>query len=375
MLCSTHQIPLVRLQNPDNSVLRRNRALSFFNPSLTHHPPPLLSLPLFRLELMDSYEATNVVLTKIKNLDPENASKIMGFLLISLEESELVRLSCSPDHVLHTLILRAKAHLGLSSNASSTTPSTPSSPSPLNPIARPTSSNPFSQSSPRIGDNGFNFSRNPSSPSSHSWTLSGFPKNPISPNSSSLLSFKNIRAGFPNSPTSTVNDFVDENQMTDYFSFLNESSKNEDLVDPRLELGVLGVNNWHSVNNGDVSPFHRRSFSASDVCFESEEAGSGIGYKPCLYFARGNCKNGSNCKFVHGVLTDSLDAPIIGSPGKFEGFEQREEIMRLKATQQRMMASSRLMTGVSPSSHDQYINYLMQQPNDPQSQRYIPRNY
>ncbi|KAF7832219.1 zinc finger CCCH domain-containing protein 55 isoform X1 [Senna tora] len=314
---------------------------------------------------MDSYEVSNVVLGKIKNFDPENASKILGFLLISLQDSELIRLSCSPDHVLHPIILRVRSHLGLSSNTSPTASTTPSS---LNPIARPTSSNPFSQSSPRIGDNGFDFSRSASSPSSRPWPLPGLPNNPISPNSSSLLSFKNIRAGFPNNFTNTVNDFVDEHRLNDYFSFLNESSKNDDLVDPRLELGP-GVNNWQAVNNGDIPPFHRRSFSASDVCFESDEAGSGIGYKPCLYFARGNCKNGSNCKYVHGVLSDSLESPIVGSPNKFEGFEQREEIMRLKATQQRIMAASRFMAGVSPSSQDQYLNYLMQQPNDPQSQR------
>lgn len=157
--------------------------------------------------------------------------------------------------------------------------------------------------------------------------------------------------------------------MNDYLSFLNESSsKNEDLVDPCLQSG-LGVNNWQSVSNGDVVPFHRRCFSASDVCFEPEEAGPGIGPKLCLYYARGHCKNGNNCKFVHGILPDSLDAPIVGSPSRFEGFEQREEVMRLKAIQQRMMASSRLTTGVSPSSHDQYLNFLMQQQSDPQSQR------
>ncbi|XP_054796726.1 zinc finger CCCH domain-containing protein 55-like [Prosopis cineraria] len=317
---------------------------------------------------MDSSEATNIVLTKIKNLDPENASKIMGVLLISLEDSDLVRLCCSPDHVLHSLILRVKTQLRLSSN-SSTSFAIPSPPSPLNPIARPTASNPFSQSSPRIGDNGFDFSRNPSSPSSHSWVFSGLPNSPISPNSSTLLSYKNIRAGFPNDPTNTVKDFVDEHQMNDYLSFLNESSsKNEDLVDPCLQSG-LGVNNWQSVSNGDVVPFHRRCFSASDVCFEPEEAGPGIGHKLCLYYARGHCKNGNNCKFVHGILPDSLDAPIVGSPSRFEGFEQREEVMRLKAIQQRMMASSRLTTGVSPSSHDQYLNFLMQQQSDPQSQR------
>jgi len=140
--------------------------------------------------MMDSCEATNVVLAKLMNFDPENANRIMGILLIALPQSELIRLSHSPDHVLHAFIHKVKANLGL---------------------ARPTSSsNPFS--------NGFDFIRNnnnnnPSSPSS---PFSGFPNNPISPNFNPLLSYKNIRSRFPNNPPNAVNDFVDEQQLNDH---------------------------------------------------------------------------------------------------------------------------------------------------------------
>ena len=152
--------------------------------------------------------------------------------------------------------------------------------------------------------------------------------------------------------------------MDEYFRFLGESSKNEKLLDPRLEFG-LGGHNLHSLNNGDV-PLHRRSYSASDACFGFEEGGPGIGYKPCLYFARGFCKNGTNCKFVHGALNDSLGA-VVGSPSRFEGLEQHEELMRLKAVQhQRLVAASQLVAGASPSSYDKYIDFLMMHQNDPQ---------
>ncbi|XP_048324334.2 zinc finger CCCH domain-containing protein 55 isoform X1 [Ziziphus jujuba] len=334
---------------------------------------------------MDSYEVTRLIFTKIKNLDPENASKIMGYILIQdLAAKDLVRLAYGPDTLLHSLILRAKIQLGLCSNTSST-PSTPSSPSPLNPIARPNScsnsSNPFSQSSPRI-PNGFDVGRNPSSPSSNSWPLSGFPNNPISPKSSPLLSYDNIRTGsFPLPVFSNhhknggdgagSSDTADEHQLNEYLSFLNESSSSsrvEDLVDPRVELGHGGHDWAQSLNNGDAH-FHRRSFSASDACFGSEESALGTGYKPCLYFARGFCKNGSNCKFVHGGFADSVDASgaIVGSPSKLDGFEQHEEIMRMKASQQqRLAAASQFMNGgVSPSQY-KYVNYLLQQQNDPQ---------
>ncbi|KAF4369758.1 hypothetical protein G4B88_028364 [Cannabis sativa] len=332
---------------------------------------------------MASYEATNVIFTKVKNLDPENASKIIGYILIQdLAEKDLVRLAFGPDNLLHSLVVRAKIQLGLCSNTSSSPSSTPSSPSPLNPIARPSNiscnSNPFSQSSPRL-PNGFDF-KNPSSPSSNSWPLSGFSNNPISsPKSSPLLSYDNIRSGsFPvplhhykdggEAAVAANADLIDEHQLSEYLSFMNDSSsRGEDLVDLRLELGH-GAHDWgHSVNNGDAH-FHRRSYSASEVSFGTEDSGLGIGFKPCLYFARGFCKNGSNCKFVHGGFGDVVEpsGAIVGSPSKFEGFEH-DEMMRWKAAQQqqRLAAASQFMAGVSPSVN-KYMNFLLQQHNDPQ---------
>ncbi|XP_016900901.1 zinc finger CCCH domain-containing protein 46-like isoform X4 [Cucumis melo] len=284
---------------------------------------------------MDAYEATTLVYAKIKNLEPENASKIMGFLLIQdLGDKELIRLAFGPETLLHSLILKAKAHLGFPLNSSS---STPSSPSPLNPIARPLNSNPFSQSSPRIPNNGFDLTKNPSSPSTtSSWSLSGITNNVISPKSSPLLSYDSIRAAPFSMPPfmQHKNGFVDsevieEPQVNDYLSFLNESSssRGEDLVDPRTELG-RGLQNWtQSMDNADT-PFHRRSYSASDVCFGSEDGGFGV--------------------------------------GKLEGlFDQREEFMRYKAAQQQRLATaSELMAGVSPSQYNKYINFLLQQQNE-----------
>ncbi|KAM0997188.1 hypothetical protein TB1_006503 [Malus domestica] len=330
---------------------------------------------------MGSYELTNVLFSKIKTLDPENAIKIMGYLLIQdFAEKDLIRLAYGPETLLHSLILRAKIQLGLLANSSSAS-STPSSPSPLNPIARPTNGSPFSQSSPRI-PNGFDFGKTPSSPSSNSWPLSGFPSNSVSPKASPLLSYDNIRAGSFSLPVHSHqfskdgggdgwpgSDLIEEHQLNEYLSFLNESSSSsrpEDFIDPRLELGH-GVPDWaHSVNNGDTH-FHRRSYSASDACLGSEDPALGVGFKPCLYFARGFCKNGNNCKFVHGGFADSDGSgAIVGSPSNLDGFEQHEEMMRLKAQQQRLAAASQFMAGASPSSYNKYMNFLLQQQNDPQ---------
>ncbi|OMO81789.1 hypothetical protein CCACVL1_12216 [Corchorus capsularis] len=302
---------------------------------------------------MDPYDITNVVFSKIKGLDPENASKIMGYILIQdLPDRDMMRLAFGPETLLQSLVLKAKAHLGLSSNTFSTTPS-------LNPISRPNSSNsnnsqnPLPQSSPRLipSNDLLEFSRKVPS-----WSPSSSPK------SSPFLSYENIRSGSILVPPTTGDnniDLIDENQMSDYFSFLNDSSssKNEDFVG------------------------HRRSFSASDACFGTAEETGGFGglmgyYKPCLYFAKGFCKNGDNCKFSHGFggLGDNVDANgvIVGSPSKMDLlYHQHEEMMRMRAAaHQQRLAAAQLMAGVSsPLSYEKSMNFLLQQQNDAQSFR------
>ncbi|XWS28326.1 hypothetical protein CRYUN_Cryun25bG0058900 [Craigia yunnanensis] len=297
---------------------------------------------------MDLYDTTNVLFTRIKSLDPENASKIMGYILIQdLADRDLMRLAFGPETLLQSLVFKAKTSLGLSS----ITFSTPS----LNPISRPNSSNsnnfqnPLPQSSLRlIPTNGFlEFSKKVPS-----WSPTS------SPNFSPFLSYENIRSGsFVVPPRTGDNntDLIDEEQMSDYFSFLNDSSssKNEDFVG------------------------HRRSFSASDACFGTAEEAGGFGglvggYKSCLYFARGFCKKGDNCKFSHGVgLADNVDVNgvIVGSPSKmYLLYHQNEEMMRMRAADhQQRLAAAQLMAGVSsPLPYEKRMNLLLQQQTDAQ---------
>ncbi|KAG5628317.1 hypothetical protein H5410_000034 [Solanum commersonii] len=93
---------------------------------------------------MDSYESTKTVLSRIQSWDPENASKIKGYLLKQNQgDEEMIR-------------------LGLLSNCSSA-PSTP----PFSSVSNANKFNPFPQSSPRImiPNNGFH-----SSPPSSPWS-------------------------------------------------------------------------------------------------------------------------------------------------------------------------------------------------------------
>ncbi|KAG8638306.1 zinc finger CCCH domain-containing protein 53 [Manihot esculenta] len=310
---------------------------------------------------MDSYEATKMVFSRIQVLDPENASKIMGYLLLQDHgDKEMIRLAFGPESLLHNLILQAKTHLGLTSN----TPTTLST-------SRP---NPLSISSSRITfNNGFDVT-NPSPPSSNSWPI-------LSPSSTtSSLSYASVVNGTTNAGSSSIssnmslsnafphynssntnnnssNDLIDEYQLQDHFSFLNDS-KTDDLLDPRLELAM-------SPTLGDAH-LHRRSSSVPGMYFGSEYANYGYGWKPCLYFARGFCKNGTSCRFLHGESADG--AAIVGSPSKLSEFEQCQEILRSKAAatqQQKLAAASQFMAGAS-FPYNKCVNFLLQQQNDTQ---------
>ncbi|CAL5423697.1 unnamed protein product [Camellia sinensis] len=343
---------------------------------------------------MDSYEATKIVFSRIQSLDPENASKIMGYIFIQEPgEKEMIRLACGPETLLLSLISQAKTRLGLSSNTSST-PSTPSSPSPFNPMSNPNNNNrpnPFLQSSPRIiiPNNGFHM--NPSSSPSSPWSVSGFSDHPnthMSPRPASSLSYAAVVNGTSNggsgsfSPptgssfslpplynnTTSCSDLADEYNAQDQLSFLDDPlSKNHlDFVDPIMSPSSRSDSivfpNWG--NNHHHQQLHRRSSSVSDVFLGGlggEDGGTGLGWRPCMYYARGFCKNGNSCKFLHGDFADSPDASaaIVGSPNKLDDFD---ELLMMKAIhQQRLAAASQLMTG-GPFPSNKCINFMNDSP-------------
>ncbi|XP_057790191.1 zinc finger CCCH domain-containing protein 53-like [Salvia miltiorrhiza] len=218
---------------------------------------------------MDKSEATNIVMSRIQALDPENASKIMGYILIQdLGEKEMIRLAFSPDAL---LLYQAKAALA--------------------------SPYPFHSNSPRImipTNNAFNFT-GPSSPFQRSTPR------PI------------YAAGNDDS-------FLDD-------PIISPSGRSDSLVFPYAD----DVNSPHA--------FHRRSCSVNDAAFLAnlEDGGGGNGngflWRPCMYFARGFCKNGGSCKFLHADNA-SVEAADVGSPGG--GFD---EMMKMKAFQQQRLAA------------------------------------
>ncbi|XP_047981275.1 zinc finger CCCH domain-containing protein 53-like [Salvia hispanica] len=232
---------------------------------------------------MDAYEATKIVFQRIQNLDPQNASKIMGFLLIQDHgEKEMIRLAFGPESLIQTVIIQAKKDLNLN------TPSTPSSPSPSSPFSLSRQNS----TSRMIG--GVNLP-SPLSITNHSssWTnSSNFSDDLISPstyNGSSPPSTMNSAAA-PFYVGAEV-DLIDELHLQDQLSFLNDA------------------------------PPHRRSCSVSDICLQTDDLGGGFGWKPCLFYARGFCKNGTSCRFLHGEgeMMEPLNFPF--SPNRCINFQ------------------------------------------------------
>ncbi|KAK1427759.1 hypothetical protein QVD17_16453 [Tagetes erecta] len=214
---------------------------------------------------MDSYEATRVVFTRIQALDPEYASKIMGLLLIQDHgEKEMIRLAFGPESLIQSVIIKARNELGVSS------PSTPSS---------------------------------PSSFTSH--TLSRQNSSRLVTNIPSPLSIPSLSSCWS---TSDEPDLIDELQIQDHLSFLNDHPGDfiyPDLVSPNSSGGDMFA-----------SP-HRRSSSVNDVC---------------LYFARGYCKNGATCRFNHGggEAADMAALPV-------DMMDQCHELLRSKSAQQQRL--------------------------------------
>lgn len=334
---------------------------------------------------MDSYEASRIVFSRIQNLDPENASKIMGLLLIQDHgEKEMIRLAFGPEALLHSVILKARKDLNLPAVNSPSTPSTPSSsPSPFALSTNPISISRQSSSSSRLGIS-LPLSLtipSPSSSSAVSWAagfssdLQNSDDHLISPGNLPLGSSCFAAGGAP------ASDMIDEFQLQDQLSFLNDGSptigvKNSDLFFPPADLSSSPTGGGFGSYGGDATwgggPVHRRSCSVNDACLGTEDLNCGLGWKPCLYYARGFCKNGTSCRFLHGGLGDSdASAAAVGSPSKMDMMEQCHELLRSKSSaQQRLAAASQLMASANSFPYSpKSINFLLQQQQN-DSQRY-----
>ncbi|KAK6120824.1 hypothetical protein DH2020_045429 [Rehmannia glutinosa] len=298
---------------------------------------------------MDAYEATKIVFQRIQNLDPQNASKIMGVLLIQDHgEKEMIRLAFGPESSLHSVILKARQELNLAKPNMPSTPSTPSSPSPFSNLSR---QNSCSSSSSRLIA-GVNL---PSNGISSSWT-----------NSSSFSDFQ------------TSDDLISSpstmNSKAAPFMLTMLGPKTSDFFYQDLASSPTGNNDpllfptYAAAWGGAAGLHHRRSCSVSDICMGSDDLSGGFGWKPCLFYARGYCKNGTTCRFLHGGDGSAPAAEggaVVGSPSKFEMMEQCQEQLRSKSTQQQQQLMASNNFPFSPMASNKCMNFLQLPPDSP----------
>ncbi|XP_078160315.1 zinc finger CCCH domain-containing protein 53-like isoform X1 [Carex rostrata] len=291
---------------------------------------------------MDAYEATRIVFSRIQTLDPENAAKIMGLLLIQDHgEKEMIRLAFGPETLLQSVISKARKDIGLVPTSNPGTPTSLSTaPSPFH-LSRQNSASrlpsPLSVASPSSWAQPPVFSRS----NSCNGNISNGMVDELQV-SDELISPGCNGNGTP-SPFFGAGgaDLIDELQLQDQLSFLNESAAQGEFMD------YAGMGTGH----------HRRSCSVSDICF-SGGAGDGLGWKPCLYYARGYCKNGTSCRFVHGLPDESTMV---------------EQELLLRSKSQRLMAAASGFpfspTGsmpASPSGSSKCLNFFLQQQSENQ---------
>ncbi|MCL7048908.1 hypothetical protein MKW94_024547 [Papaver nudicaule] len=225
---------------------------------------------------MDFPESTRIVLQRIQQLEPENVSKITGYLLLQdLGEREMIRLACGTDSQIQSLINEAKIHLNLSPKPFGSSPiqpnlmsSSPNSDLPLKftPYS-PASSRPFS---------------------SHG----GFRVAPPhwDPQLSDQQPIRNMDFIPPPYSESINDDF----RLQNYAQFMMDEQLDSvngggdfpgSYCYPDGALGVLARN--------------RRPPSLSLPDFPM---------KACHYYNKGFCKHGTSCRFSHGgqTLADSF---------------------------------------------------------------------
>ncbi|GAA0143005.1 RNA metabolism protein [Lithospermum erythrorhizon] len=311
---------------------------------------------------MDAYDASKMILTRIQSLDPENASKIMGYILIQdLGDKELIRLAHGPETHLVSLINKAKSFLGFSPNLS-----------PRIMVPNGENNNGFHNthhhghlnSSPSMCSS-------PSSPWSNG--SNGFPafsrKTPISASYAAVVnagggstqSHANIACG--SSQTSSLSLSMNMNNSSVNLGNNEEFHGNfhiQDQLSPIMSPSGLSdsvIWNYDDHSAPHPNPFHRRSCSVNDAyLFEDGEGGGQNsnflgGWRPCMYYARGFCKNGSSCKFSHTFdAATAADLSLVGSPNNLDGFDW----LRLKAIQQQRFAAASELMASSPRNSFPY---------------------
>ncbi|KAG6490844.1 zinc finger CCCH domain-containing protein 53-like [Zingiber officinale] len=309
---------------------------------------------------MDAYEATRIVFAKLRSLDPENAHKIVGLLLLQENgEKEVIRLALGPETLLHALVLKARKELGLAEAASAASP--PPSPSPSPFLLRQNSNSRLL------------------SPSNWSASPAGFsPSNSANGGFSGSLD-KRVCSKNVNASVFSVGgggdgdaDLADEFHL-DQLAFsggLNPSPYCKHTLSVASNLSGGGDDDvFHSdidcqspCSSVDAVVFHYGMGLGSNLYRHQQSApvvnaaaadldlgdnASGLGLEPGLYFPRGYCKSGAACRFLQG-LPDIVATRVNTKMGATVEQPCQESLLRSKS--QSMRGASQLKASAFPYS-------------------------
>ncbi|KAI3947161.1 hypothetical protein MKW92_031739 [Papaver armeniacum] len=224
---------------------------------------------------MDFPESTRIVLQRIQQLEPENVSKITGYLLLQdLGEREMIRLACGTDSQIQSLINEAKIHLNLS--------------------PKPVGSSPIPPSL---------MSSSPNSDLPHKFT-------PYSPAASRPFS---SHGGFRVAPPPHWDPQLSDQQPIHNMDFIPPPYSESINDDFRLQnyAQFLMDEQLDSVNGGDFPGSYYYPDGALGVLARNRRPPSlslpDFPMKACHYFNKGFCKHGTSCRFSHGQnLADSF---------------------------------------------------------------------
>ncbi|PON80719.1 Splicing factor-like protein [Parasponia andersonii] len=261
---------------------------------------------------MDFPDSAKEVYSRIQKLEPENVSKIIGYLLLQEHgERDLIRLAFGPDNLIYSLINKAKTELGLSKQSvcapiSLSHPNqAPVSDLPIQfPSYSPTSVRPTFPPATLLAPNPY-------------WDPQ------LSADQQILHNAELVQTGYPDS---VAEDFHIQNQL----QLLS--------LEDRLESASSVSSDYASSYYYPEPAFGLRPSRRSPSLPE-------FPVKICHYFNKGFCKHGSNCKYFHGQPSpDSFaqnvfslnsnhfpndDHPI--SPGSLEKLEMEiTELLRSK---------------------------------------------
>ncbi|KAG0583822.1 hypothetical protein KC19_3G165500 [Ceratodon purpureus] len=262
---------------------------------------------------MDSYEATRIVYGRVQALEPETGSKIMLHLLLQEHgEREMMRLALGSNVLMQSVVKKAKKELGLEDARGASM--LQQRPAPL-----------------YIPDHEFgsSFSNVLSSPSLHDQVK--------------LAALQQQQVQQQQQQQHQQQLFLqDQLPLHDHLSLLS------DAVDQQNSLRVHSDYYYpetYAFLNSSKELLHSRSSSsrASPIVDSSSppDLGPTLAWKPCLYFARGYCKHGSSCRFLHGPMRESSGSPASSNghrelrvddgmaPGSLERLEiELQELLR-----------------------------------------------